>query len=278
MKKLLRKLGNLRLPSFFKKGFWRFYGFAIGKGVKIHPTVVLSCKNAKIGDFVEIGRNVRILGPKSFEVGEFSTISFDCVFIGNKNIIIGKNCFLGINSLLDASGDLSIGNNVAIAGSGIQIWTHSTWLEEIQNYSIKNTTAPVSIENDCYIGTGSIILPGVKIGKESIIAAGSVVTKNIPQRILVGGVPAKKIKKIKTEIINFERKKEIISDFLKKENFFDFSFYPKKRGKVVFTNGFDYKYPKKSVFDLKTKTCVIKNKEGVKVRKLLNYYIARFNG
>ena len=58
-------------------------------------------------------------------------------------------------------------------------------------------TGTVRLCNDCWIGTGSIILPGVTIGEYSIIAAGSVVTKDVEPFTLVGGVPAKKLKKIK---------------------------------------------------------------------------------
>ena len=56
--------------------------------------------------------------------------------------------------------------------------------------------SPVSIGNDVWIGGKVSIMPGVTIGNNVIIAAGAVVTKNIPDNVLVGGVPAKKIKSL----------------------------------------------------------------------------------
>ena len=59
-----------------------------------------------------------------------------------------------------------------------------------------NTTNPVAIGDNVWIGTHSLILPGVKIGSNSIIASGSVVTKSVPSGVVVGGNPAKIIKEL----------------------------------------------------------------------------------
>ena len=58
------------------------------------------------------------------------------------------------------------------------------------------TTKPIIIGDDVWIGANAVILPGVTIGKHCVVAAGAVVTKDVPDNTIVGGVPAKEIKKI----------------------------------------------------------------------------------
>ncbi|RYE17040.1 MAG: acyltransferase, partial [Sphingobacteriales bacterium] len=60
----------------------------------------------------------------------------------------------------------------------------------------------IIIEDDCWIGTNSVVLAGVTVGRGSVIAAGSVVTKDVPPYSVVAGVPAKIIKKRKEEVLN----------------------------------------------------------------------------
>ncbi|WP_165251625.1 DapH/DapD/GlmU-related protein [Adlercreutzia sp. ZJ304] len=59
--------------------------------------------------------------------------------------------------------------------------------------------APIHIEDDVWIGSGAIVLPGVRIGRGSVVAAGAVVTKDVPSMTVVGGIPAKPIKRIATK-------------------------------------------------------------------------------
>lgn len=80
-----------------------------------------------------------------------------------------------------------IGHNVVLA-------TVNHALEPNQNR--KNFYAPILIENDVWIGSNVTILPGVKIGQGSVVAAGAVVTKDVESYVVVGGVPAKLIKRI----------------------------------------------------------------------------------
>ena len=64
---------------------------------------------------------------------------------------------------------------------------------DVQDPSFKAVKSPVIIEDYVFIGPRAIILPGVKIGTGAVVAAGAVVTKNVPERAIVGGVPAKEI-------------------------------------------------------------------------------------
>lgn len=122
---------------------------------------------------------------------------YGCHIETGNNLIIGMNCtFVDCNKI-------RIGNNVMIA-SNVQIYTatHHTdknirlnqnWKKENLPY-FRTTAQPIVINDNVWIGGGVIILPGVEIGKNSVIGAGSVVTKNIPANSVAVGNPCRVIK------------------------------------------------------------------------------------
>jgi acetyltransferase-like isoleucine patch superfamily enzyme len=114
-----------------------------------------------------------------------------------KNIAIGNNCVVNSNVLLDGrGGNLKVGDNVDIAQE-TNIWT----LSHIPNDDFHGTKGlDVTINDYVWIGSRVTILPGVTIGKGAIIAAGSIVTKDVDSLSIVGGVPAKKIGKRKNKL------------------------------------------------------------------------------
>lgn len=104
---------------------------------------------------------------------------------------IGNNSGIGINSYL--SGKICIGNDVMM-GPECKIYTRNHNYERIDipmNQQGVAEEQPVCIGNDVWIGVRVTILPGVHIGNHSIICAGAVVTKDVPDYAIVGGVPAK---------------------------------------------------------------------------------------
>jgi acetyltransferase-like isoleucine patch superfamily enzyme len=116
-----------------------------------------------------------------------------------RGVKIGKHVFLGGGNVLDrARPDLiTIEDYVSLAG-GVYILTHSnptTPLREILGPASKKV-APVIIKRGAWIAVNVVILPGVTIGENSIVATGSVVMKDVPPMTIVGGAPAKEIKKI----------------------------------------------------------------------------------
>lgn len=125
----------------------------------------------------------------------------------NKNYIftLGKNVQFGYGCLLDAPA--TIGNNVLFAGNvtllGKNAHTFNTPCKTIWSGE-RGETPPVVVENDVWIGFGSIVMSGVTIGAGAVVAAGSVVTKDVPPCAIVGGNPAKIIK------YRFENQAEII--------------------------------------------------------------------
>jgi acetyltransferase-like isoleucine patch superfamily enzyme len=110
---------------------------------------------------------------------------------------VGDHSNIGPFAYIGCSGFISIGNNVMISPRvSIYAENHVFDNPEILMKEQGVTQAPVIIEDDCWIASNSIILAGVTIGKGSVIAAGSVVTKDIPPYSVAAGVPAKVIKQM----------------------------------------------------------------------------------
>lgn len=117
---------------------------------------------------------------------------------GAQGLDIGKECFIADEVLIDLYDKVILGDRVTIA-QRVNILTHLNVgysNHPLQKYFPKSSK-PVILKKGSVIGAASTILPGVVIGEESFVAAGSVVISNIPKRTLVAGVPAKIVRKIK---------------------------------------------------------------------------------
>ncbi|GAB3930422.1 sugar O-acetyltransferase [Mucilaginibacter myungsuensis] len=110
------------------------------------------------------------------------------------NITCGENVYFNVNCVVLDVMPVKIGNNVFCA-SAVQIYTATHPLEADQRRVLENAK-PVVIGDDCWIGGGAIICPGVTIGDRCVIGAGSVITKGIPSDSLAVGTPARVIRKI----------------------------------------------------------------------------------
>jgi len=127
------------------------------------------------------------------EFGDGSQFCHNVKFIYPSQIFIGKNVSIGrdVDFAASSKGSITIGDRCAIAAAvHIVTPTHDPDYLPISSVGINKS---VSIGDDVWIGTGAIILPGVTINNGAIIAAGAVVTKDVPENIIVGGVPAKEI-------------------------------------------------------------------------------------
>ena len=115
---------------------------------------------------------------------------------------IGNDVFIGedliIKDELEDRGSVIIGNRVAIADR-VTLVTVSYPNASIIRSLIDETHGHIEIKDDAWLCSGCIILPNVRIGKGAVIAAGSVVTKDVPDFTVVGGVPATKIQKLEIE-------------------------------------------------------------------------------
>ena len=116
------------------------------------------------------------------------------------HIHIGDNFFANTNLVILDGADVTIGNNVFIA-PGVGIYTAVHPLDVARRNQGLEYAYPITIGNNVWIGAQCVILPGVTIGDNSVIAAGSVVNRDIPSGVLAAGNPCKVIREIdqKTE-------------------------------------------------------------------------------
>jgi acetyltransferase-like isoleucine patch superfamily enzyme len=158
-----------KIPSHtFRKFFYRMAGVKIGKGSTIHM-------------------NARIYDPRHIIIGQDT-------LIGEKATLDGRK------QLPNSKGGLEIGSHVDIA-SEVMIWTSE---HDINDPDMKTIEEKVVIKDYVFIGPRSIILPGVTVGKGAVIAAGSIVTKDVPSMAIMAGIPAKKISDRKTKQLNYK--------------------------------------------------------------------------
>ena len=135
------------------------------------------------------GVAVRCMG----ECGSNVNIEKNADFGSGANISIGKNSGIGINCKV--RGPLTIGENVMMGPDCVILTsTHNFERTDIPMIEQGGAVKKVTIGDDVWIGTRAIILPGVTIGNGVIIGAGAVVTKDVPDYAIVGGVPARVIR------------------------------------------------------------------------------------
>lgn len=103
---------------------------------------------------------------------------------------MGANCFIATRHWSSEPFLITIGNNVGITHN-VYFHTHGGGRIIRKEYPDFDSFGKITVEDDVYIGTGAQICPGVIIGRGSLIAAGSIVTKSIPPKVVVGGNPAK---------------------------------------------------------------------------------------
>lgn len=151
----------------------------------------------KIGKGSRIKRGVKVIGSaKRVSIGNNFTIWHRCFLtVGVGRINIGNHGHLGVDVYINASqGNIKIGNNVAIAPK-TQIYSYSDDYTPGKLIGDIHKVEDVNIGSNVLIGSGVIILPGITIHDGAIVAAGSVIVKDVPPYTIVGGVPAKEIKK-----------------------------------------------------------------------------------
>lgn len=104
-------------------------------------------------------------------------------------IILGENVFMNYDCIMLDGGYIRIGKHTLI-GPHCQFYTPQHLMDYVERREEKETAYPITIGEDCWLGGNVVVCPGVTIGNRCIIAAGSVVTKDIPDDSLAAGVPA----------------------------------------------------------------------------------------
>lgn len=144
----------------------------------IHGEISIDIQN---NSNIKIGKFLMLKGPLYIKANSGGTL------------LIGDNVFFNHNVSITSIDLVSIGNNVDIANN-VVIVDHDHVVDD-KGVKDEYITAPVYIGDNVWIGANVTILKGVHIGKGAVVAAGAVVTKDVPPHSLVGGVPAKLIRK-----------------------------------------------------------------------------------
>ncbi len=133
---------------------------------------------------------------RRFSLGRHSVVeSFSCINNAVGDVVIGDYTRIGLHNTV--IGPVTIGSHVNIAqGVTVTALNHNYDKPGIRIDQQGITTRHITIGNDVWIGTRAVILPGVTIGSHCVVAAGAVVTTDVPDNTLVAGIPAKTIRKI----------------------------------------------------------------------------------
>ena len=146
----------------------------------------------------KIYSSVRMDTPpyRKFSLGKRSVVeSFSCINNAVGDVVIGDYTRIGIHNTI--IGPVTIGSHVNLAqGITVTALNHNfeNTNERIDLQGV--TTKQIIIKDDVWIGANAVILPGVTIGRHAVVAAGAVVTTDVPENTVVGGVPAKIIKRL----------------------------------------------------------------------------------
>ncbi len=183
---------ELSIAEVFRKGTTRLFNIYLD--LALMKLIIVSC----LVPFHSVRKLIfRIYGVK---IGKNSFIHMGARFYFPANIEIGQGTIIGDHCFLDGRAKLTIGDNVDIA-SQVLIYNSE---HDIKSEGFNPVEEPVEIGDYVFIGPRSIILPGVKIGKGAIVAAGAVVTKDVLPFEIVGGVPAVKIGERKEKDLHYK--------------------------------------------------------------------------
>lgn len=134
-----------------------------------------------VGEKVWIGKTFNCDNGKKIHIGNNFTGNFNLTILDIREVYIGDNVMIGPNTLIT-----TVNHTLTPKGRREHL----------------GIASPVNIGNDVWIGGNVTILPGITIGNNVVIAAGAVVTKDVPDNVLVGGVPARIIKEIENDVEN----------------------------------------------------------------------------
>ena len=164
---------------------WRvrlLYGAFVKYGRRCHfgPGILI-----KPFDFCT-GRQLEVILAGYNSIGAYTVIQGSGVLTLGERSFIGEFCVLGTNARVDIGCDVMIAQAATIRDTD-----HGFEAIDVPMLKQGIRTAPVMIEDDVWIGHGATVLKGVRIGRGAVVAAGAVVTKDVPPYAIVGGIPAR---------------------------------------------------------------------------------------
>lgn len=216
---------NIPIDSLSDWGFRDWFGFSLLLFGRIARGVLVKFRIGKAGGIVLAEKRVRLIYPRMIRTGKSLNLEEGCEIVGlsKRGIVFGDRCTVGryaairpTNVMVDEAGEgLKVGSQSNIGaysyigcsgyieiGNNVMMGPRVNLMAENHNFS--RTDVPmkeqgvnrsfIKIEDDVWLGVNSTVVAGVTIGKGSIVAAGTVVTKDVPAYSVVAGVPAKIIK------------------------------------------------------------------------------------
>lgn len=125
---------------------------------------------------------------------------FNTYRTGFRGLQIGQNCFIGEECLLDLAERIVMEDHVTLA-ERVTILTHTNvgYADHPLQPYIPPMAAPVHLRRGCFVGVNATLLPRVTVGEGGVVAAGAVVTEDVPPWHIVGGVPARVLKRLREE-------------------------------------------------------------------------------
>lgn len=169
----------------------------VGEAVRITPTAWLHSlgprERVQIGDHVICRGLIRMeeFAPGQLEIGDHSHIGDDCVISCAERVRIGRRCLL-------AHGVQIFDNNSHPVDAGERAHDYRVLLGQVPPPRPPIATGPVILEDGVWLGLGTIVLKGVTIGENTVVAAGSVVTHDLPPRVIAAGNPARPVRELAT--------------------------------------------------------------------------------
>lgn len=204
---MIRRFLNLILFKMKNGDCKLHYTVRISRKAKVGKKCIIG-RNSSVSSNVILGNNVKIgegVNLQNICIGDNTMIESGVRIVGTGKgfINVGQECYIGVNNILDTSDSITIGNYVHIAGPSTGLWCHSSAQMCLNGIPLNHETrdkyrptAPVRIENNVYIGGNCTIYPGISIGHHSIVTPNSAVVNSSKSYSMIGGVPAKFIKKL----------------------------------------------------------------------------------
>jgi len=153
-------------------------------------------------DYTSTRIRTQILRMAGFKIGRGTTFWGKPYISGGgdlvQRLVIGEDCGINIHCLFDLGTSITLGKGVHL-GHAVMLLTTSHEIGPSTQRAGPATTAPISIGDGVWIGSRSLILPGITMGTGAVVASGSVVTKDVAANTLVAGVPAKQVRHLAEE-------------------------------------------------------------------------------
>ncbi len=170
---------------------------ALSSSIGVLRSQLVRRHGVKIGERVRLLGTVRVFNEGDMQINDRALIDGRHIPIilstfRGATLVIGEGVFINYGSDIACAAEITIGAFTRI-GPRVTIGDHNAHPIDVNTPDVPR---PVVIGDDVWLGRNTIVLPGVTIGRGTLVAAGSVVTKSLPECVVAGGVPAKVIREI----------------------------------------------------------------------------------